>query len=62
MNILTHLQSGKSITPIEALNEFNCFRLAAHIEVLRREGHIIHTTMVDNGGKKFVKYTYTRKD
>ena len=59
---MTHLQSGRSITPIEALNEYGCFRLAAHIEVLRREGHNIFTHMVDNGGKKFAKYTYTRKD
>ena len=50
------------LTPKEALNAYGSFRLAAHIEVLRREGHIIHTTMVDNGGKKFAKYTYTRKD
>jgi hypothetical protein len=51
------LQSGKSITPIEALNEFNCFRLAAHIEVLRRDGHRIFTHMVDENGKKFARYT-----
>ena len=29
--ILAHLKSGKSISPIEALNLYQCFRLAAVI-------------------------------
>jgi len=51
------LQSGRSLTPLEALNEFNCFRLAAHIESLRKDGHRIFTEMVNESGKKFAKYT-----
>jgi biotin operon repressor len=57
MNILTHLQSGRSLTPLEALNEFGCFRLAAHIESLRKDGHRIFTHMVNENGKKYAKYT-----
>jgi len=46
---------------MEALNQYGSFRLAAHIEVLRRQGHRIHTTMVNENGKEFAKYTL-RKD
>jgi hypothetical protein len=63
MNILTHLTNVGSLTPLEALNEYGCFRLAAHIESLRKDGHRIFTEMVNEGGKKFAKYTLiTRKD
>jgi len=62
MNILTHLQNGGSLTPLDALNEFNCFRLAAHIESLRKDGHNIFTEMVNENGKKYAKYTYIRKE
>ncbi|NRB03666.1 MAG: hypothetical protein HRU30_10435 [Rhodobacteraceae bacterium] len=44
--ILDHLQSGKSITPIEALNEYGCFRLGARIYDLRKDGHSIEKDMV----------------
>ncbi len=33
----------KPITPLEALNRFGCFRLAARISELRQEGYQIHT-------------------
>jgi hypothetical protein len=37
--VKTHLMSGKSITPIDALNLYGSFRLAALVHVLRhREG------------------------
>ena len=62
MNILTHLQDVGSLTPLEALNEYGCFRLAAHIESLRKDGHRIFTQMVNESGKKFAKYTLIRKD
>lgn len=50
--ILAHLQSGKTLTPIEALNKFGCFRLGARVFQLRK-AHPIHTEMVKRG-KKFV--------
>lgn len=37
------LTSGKSITPIDALNMFGCFRLGARIKDLRDEGLFIVT-------------------
>ena len=62
MSILTHLRDVGSLTPMEALNEYGCFRLAAHIESLRKDGHRIFTEMVNESGKKFAKYTLIRKD
>ena len=37
-SILQHLVSHQQITPIDALNEYGCFRLAARIYDLRLEG------------------------
>jgi hypothetical protein len=62
MSILTHLQNGGSLTPRDALNLFGSFRLAAHIESLRKDGHNIFTSMVSENGKKYAKYIYTRKE
>lgn len=41
--VLAHLESGKTITPIEALNLYRSFRLAAIICELRKQGHNIIT-------------------
>ena len=38
-----HLRTERSITPIEALRLFGCFRLGGIIFRLRREGWIIDT-------------------
>lgn len=54
--ILEYLQEGKSITPIDALRMFNCFRLSARIADLRGEGYTIATSIevkeYPNGDKK----------
>jgi hypothetical protein len=56
--ILAHLRSGKSITPLEALNLFGCFRLGARIYDLKKAGHNIVTEMVTVGdGKHVASYT-----
>jgi hypothetical protein len=52
--ILAHLREGNAITPLEALNRFGCFRLGARIWDLKREGHEIHTEMVEIGSDKRV--------
>ena len=43
--ILKHLLRGMSLTPLEALNRFGCFRLGARIYDLRREGYTIDRTI-----------------
>lgn len=37
--ILAHLQSGASLTSLEALQRFQCFRLASRIHDLRKAGY-----------------------
>jgi len=42
--ILKHLQAGETITQIDALELFGCFRLASRINDLRRAGWNIQST------------------
>lgn len=54
--ILKHLQSGRSISPLEALEKYGCFRLGGRIYDLRKQGHTIVTDMVTKNGKHFAEY------
>ena len=45
--VLSHLKSGKSITPLEAFSKYGCFRLGARIWDLKKKGHPIQKTMVE---------------
>ena len=54
--IKKYLLSRKTITPIQALNEFGCFRLAAVIYKLKNEGLKIVTEMEYNKNKQFARY------
>ena len=54
--IKSYLEKGKSITPIQALNKFGCFRLAARISDLRNDGLNIVTKIVTKDGKTFASY------
>lgn len=49
--IALYLQSGHELTPLEALNMFRCFRLAARIAELRERGMVIDSRIVRNGRK-----------
>ena len=55
--ILRHLKAGHGLTPIGALNRFNCFRLSGRILSLRQQGHRIRTDTVKRGNKRFARYT-----
>lgn len=56
--ILNHLKKVGPITPIEALDRYGCFRLAARIYELRQKGHDISMLKVQVGSKKYVaRYT-----
>jgi hypothetical protein len=51
------LLAGLSITPLEALNRYGCFRLAAVIHKLRKDGHkIVTEDAVSADGKHFARY------
>jgi hypothetical protein len=52
--ILSYLKTGRQLTPLQALDRFGCFRLAARIDELREDGHRIHTTMIEVGNDKRV--------
>lgn len=54
--IWAHLQTS-SITPLEALKKYGCFRLGARIADLRNEGKAIRTDMVEIDGKRFASYS-----
>ena len=44
--VLNWLQTGKPLTPIQALERFGSFRLGALIHKLRNEGYSITTTLI----------------
>ena len=50
--ILTHLKSGRPLTPPMALKEYGCLRLGARIFELKRRGYRIATTMVADEEKR----------
>lgn len=54
--IKSFLEKGKALTPIQALNKFGCFRLAARISDLRNEGLNIATKIVTKEGKSYASY------
>lgn len=54
--ILFNLQCGRTITPMDALKEFGCFRLGARIHQLKKAGHHIETLSVQQNGKRFAGY------
>lgn len=54
--IREHLMSGKSITPLDALRDYGCFRLAARIDQLRKQGYCITTEFETRNGKKYASY------
>jgi hypothetical protein len=54
--ILTYLEKGHKLTPMNALAKFKCFRLSARINDLRNMGHHIVTTTVKKNGKRFAQY------
>ena len=56
--ILRHLREhSEGITPLEALNEYGCFRLSARIYDLRQDGHqISEETATTPTGKHVARY------
>ena len=54
--ILAHLQEGNRITALEALEKFQCFRLAARIHELREAWEIQERTVETPSGKRIAEY------
>lgn len=55
--ILDYLKSGRSLTPLEALDLFGCLRLSARIKKLREMGYSIVTHTEERNGKRFARYS-----
>lgn len=51
-----YLESGGKITPLEALDKFGCFRLAAIVYNLKEEGVEVKTRMIKEGQKTYAEY------
>lgn len=57
------LESGKSLTPLEALKMFNSFRLGARVFNLKNDyGMNIKTEIVKENGKRFARYSLAREE
>ena len=55
--IIQWLKLGHSITPIDALKMFGCFRLSGRIHELKSKGYDIKTNMIEMQDKKFAEYS-----
>ena len=51
-----HLLHVGPLTHLEALDQYQCSRLAARVKELRREGMAIETEMVKCGRKRWARY------
>ena len=58
--ISLYLESGHELTPMQALEMFGCFRLAARIKDLRERGLPIETLDREANGKRFAAYRLRR--
>jgi hypothetical protein len=58
VRVKNYLEEGNKLTPIEALDKFGSFRLAAIIHDLRKEGMNILSHMHTHSGKKYAVYQY----
>lgn len=54
--ILAHLKEGKTISPMEALRQFGCFRLGARIWDLKQDGYVIGRDLECDGHKRWARY------
>ena len=53
--ILEWMKEGNSITPLEALDRFKCFRLGARIADIKKKGYIVYSEFVTTDSEKKVK-------
>ena len=58
--IIEYIEENGSITPLEALREFGCMRLASRISELKRMGFVISSVMETSKNKKGEPVRYAR--
>lgn len=54
--LLKYLQSGKSITPLQAWKKFGLYRCADAVYKLNRRGHTIVNESATEKGETFARY------
>lgn len=55
--IRKHLESGKTINPLQALKKYGCFRLGARIwDLKNKQGLNIKTDFITRNDKTFAEY------
>lgn len=59
--IINLLKTGRSITPMSALRNYGCYRLAAVIHKLKKQGMDIETTIINEGDKTYAQYNLIQK-
>ena len=60
--ILAHLSKGHALTHLDALEKFDCARLAARIKDLRELGYNIHMEKIEvRSGKRIGSYTLIKR-
>lgn len=55
-SILAYLKAGNSITPLEALERFNCLRLSGRIFDIKQMGYDVRVTKERAGRKAWARY------
>ena len=56
--ILAYLQSGRTLTVMQAIVKFDCFALSQRITRLKSRGYDIKTEMIETKtGKRIAKYS-----
>jgi hypothetical protein len=54
--ILHHLQRHGDLTPLDALQNYGCARLAARVHELRQDGYDIRDVGEQQGRKRWARY------
>jgi len=53
-----YLEQGHTLTSIEALEKFQCFRLASRIHDLKKSGYAVDKIMITGtNGKRWAQYS-----
>jgi len=53
--VLAHLERA-TLTPLQALKLYQCFRLGARVWELKRDGYDIRSRLVEVNGKRVAQY------
>lgn len=61
-HVLTHLKQGRSITQVESIRLYKCYRLSAIIEKLRKQGFEIVSHRERNSSGKGTHARYELKE